>query len=140
MNTRNKRQKEVIRLVAAGLLAAAAAHMALALAGMPGLLAASSTDVFGIILSAVKISWSAVGFVGGAYVLYNAASMVNATCLNKSRVAAIGALILPFLGLNGIITAFALLPLGAIAVVLLRRAEWKAAFDGEPALHVSMEI
>jgi len=138
MNT-TQRQKEVINLVAAGLLAAAAAHMGLSLLSIPHLLASSSSDLLGIVLTTLKISWSAAGFVGGAYVLYNAISMVNAKCFNKARVAAIGALILPLLGVNGIITAFALLPVGAIAVVLLRSEHWKAAFHGDVQLPVQAE-
>jgi len=130
---------EIINLVAAGLLAAAGAHMGLSLLSMPGLLASTTTDVFGIVLTYLKITWSAVGFMGGAYVLYNAVSMVNARCFNKARVASVGALVLPFLGLQGIVTAFALLPLGAIAVVLLRRAEWKAAFGAESEFAGSLE-
>ncbi len=132
MTNITKRQKEVINLVAAGLLAAAAAHMGLSLLSMPRLLAASASDLVSIILTAIKISWCAVGFIGSAYVIYNAVSMLNAKCFNKARIAAIGALILPLLGVNGIITAFALLPIGALAVVLLRKAEWQAAFARQP--------
>lgn len=140
MNTNTTPQQiEKINYLAAGLLTAAGAHMILSLLGIPGLLASSTPGFLGILLTALKVSWSAAGFLAGAYVAYNAFFMVNARDFQKARVAAIGALVLPLLGMTGIITAFALIPVGALTLVVLRQPEWKAAFGYQVEGEIEVE-
>ncbi len=45
-----------------------------------------------------------------------------------ARIAALGAMVLPFLGPIGAVTIFALLPLGIVSFVASRSGDWKIAF------------
>jgi hypothetical protein len=119
---------EKINLLAAALLMAAAIHTFLDLLGIPHVLAAARPGVFGIVLTILKLTLAVGGALGGAYVGYNALAMFNARSFGKARMAAMGAVALPFVGLCGMITGFILIPAGAACLFLLRLPDWKAAF------------
>jgi hypothetical protein len=130
MNTTTPQLITKINAVAAALLLAAGAHTFLCLCATPALLAPSTNGILGIILAALKLSWTSVGAMAGAYVFYNAAHMIGARSFQKARIAAVGVL--------GAITAFALVPAGALAFLLLRQPDWKAAFADTPRLPASV--
>jgi hypothetical protein len=132
MNTNTPQLITKINAVAAALLLAAGAHTFLCLCATPALLAPATNGTLGIIFAAMKLSWTSVGAIAGAYVFYNAAHMIRARSFQKARIAAVGALALPLFGVLGPITAFALLPAGTLAFVLLRQPDWKAAFADTP--------
>jgi hypothetical protein len=137
MNTTTPQLITKINAVAAALLLAAGAHTFLCLYATPALLTPSTNGTLGIIFAALKLSWTSVGAIAGAYVFYNAAHMIRARSFQKARVAAIGALALPLFGVLGPITAFALVPAGLAAFLLLRHPDWKAAFADTPRIPAS---
>ncbi len=140
MNTHaTPQQIEKLNYLGTGLLAATGAHVVLIALSVSGMLAASSSGFLGILLTALKVTWTAAGFFGAAFVAYNTFFMLNARDYQKARIAAIGALVLPFFGASGIITAFALIPLGGIAFYLFRQPEWKAVFGVEEAVPAPVE-
>jgi hypothetical protein len=135
MNTNaTPQQIEKLNYLATGLLAAAGAHIVLIVLSVSGMLAASSPGFLGILVTVLKVSWTAAGFFGAAYVAYNTFFMLNGRDYHKARIAAIGALVLPLFGASGVITAFALIPLGGIALYLFRQPAWKAVFGIEEAV------
>jgi hypothetical protein len=129
-----------INFLAVGLLTAAGIHMALNLLSVSAVLASAHAGPLGITFTALKLSWTVAGFLAGAYVGYNAIFMVNARDFTKARMAAIGALILPLVGVTGLITGFALIPLGAAILLLFRLPEWKAAFGIETPASLDLEV
>jgi hypothetical protein len=129
-----------INFLAVGLMTASGVHMALNLLSISAVLASAHAGLLGITLTALKLSWTVAGFLAGAYVAYNAIFMLHARDFAKTRIAAIGAILLPLVGVTGLITGFALVPLGAAVLLLLRLPEWKAAFGIETAAPLDLEI
>ena len=68
------------------------------------------------------------GVLGGGFVALQSLSVFKGKDYGKARMAAIGTLVLPIVGLTGGITAFALVPIGAAAWWLLRQPAWQAGF------------
>lgn len=131
MQTPTSSSVENLRYIAAGLMAAAGAHLLLCVATMPGLMAAPAAGFAGVAFKAAKILWTLAGIAGAAFVGGHAFSVLSARSHAKARVAALGAIVLPLMATNGVITAFALVPVGVLTLVLLRQPQFRAAFaDG----------
>jgi hypothetical protein len=129
MNTTSQ-LTEKINLLAVTLLSAAAIHIAFCLFGIPHILASAKPGI-GILVTAIKLTLSVGGILGGAYVGYNGFFMFNARSFAKARLAALGAIVLPFIGLCGLITGFILIPSGAACLLLFRLPEWRNVFTDE---------
>lgn len=134
MHTPHPSHAENLRYVAAGLIAAAGAHLLLCVATLPALMAAPAPDFATIAFKAAKVLWTLAGIAGAAFVGGHAFSLLGMRSHAQARLAALGALALPLVATNGAITAFALVPAGVIALVMLRRPEYRSAFpDGMEA-------
>ena len=128
MDTGNTSMGDKLDMLGAALMTASAGHGLLCIATLPGLIEAPHTGVLGGALKVLGILWTTAGAVAAEYVALRAFSIFKGRDYEKARKAALGALVLPFIGLTGGVTAFALLPIGGAAWWLLRQAEWRAAF------------
>ena len=137
--TSTPQQGERINLLAAGLITAVGGHLLLNLLGLPKLFTLPAPGFMAILVAALKVFWTLAGLGAGAYVIYNASFMVNARSYTKAKIAARGALVLPLFGLAGAITGFALVPVGALAMLLLRQPHWMAAFDDVEIVYENSE-
>jgi hypothetical protein len=91
----------------------------------------ATTPYDGIASLALKtalVLWAGVGVAAAIYVGLKVAGMFNGKSYANARKGAIGAMILPLFGTVGSVTAFALIPAGALAFALLRRADWRYDF------------
>jgi hypothetical protein len=141
MNTTTTSQLvDKINFLAVGLITAAGIHMALNLFSVSSVLASAHAGLLGIIFTALKLSWTVAGFLAGGYVAYNTWFMFHARDFTKARTAAIGALVLPLVGITGLITGFALIPLGAAILLLFRLPNWQAAFGIEVPVQPENEV
>ena len=134
MHTPESTRTENLQYVAAGVLTAVVAHALLCIATLPALMASPAIGAVAIGFKAAKVLWTLAGIAAASFVGYQASFFFGARSHAKARLAAIGALILPLIATNGVITAFALLPAGAIAFAILRQPQFRALFpDGEAA-------
>ena len=112
-------------------MTASAGHGLLCVATLPGLIGAPTNGVLGGALKVLGIVWTIAGAGAAGYVALQALSIFKGKDYNNAQLAALGALALPFVGLTGGVTAFALIPIGGAAWWLLRQPAWKAAFEEE---------
>lgn len=117
-----------INLAAAGLLAASIAHLLFSLGSIPGLMASQQPGFLGIAFAVIRVLWTMVAVLGATFVIYGAIAMLNARSYVKAKNAALGAMVLPLLGANGLLAALVLTPLGAGIWLLLRNEAVKASF------------
>lgn len=115
-------------MLGAALITASAAHGLLCLATLPGLIDAPSEGFIGGAVKVLGTLWTIAGVLAGGYVALQTLSVFNGKDYAKARLAAIGTLGLPVVGLVGGVTAFALVPIGAAAWWLLRQPSWQAGF------------
>ena len=130
---------EKLNLLGAALITAAAAHGLLCLASLPGLIAAPAAGFAAVSLKTAGIIWTLAGVATAGFAGWLASSILNGRSLVRSRKAALITLILPFIGLSGGVTAFALLPIGGLAWYLFRLPEWQAAFADSAVLEAATE-
>lgn len=128
MDTGNTSLRDKLDMLGAALMTASAGHGLLCLATLPGLTEAPHDGILGGALKVLGILWTAAGAVAAGYVAIQAFSVMKGRDYEKARIAAYGALVLPFIGLVGGVTAFALIPIGVTAWWFLRDPAWKAAF------------
>lgn len=115
-------------MLGAALITGSAAHGLLCLAALPGLMQAPYAGFIGGAGKILGILWTIAGVLGGGFVALQSLSVFKGKDYAKARVAAIGTLVLPIVGLTGGVTAFALVPIGAAAWWLLRQPAWQAGF------------
>jgi hypothetical protein len=130
---------EKLNLLGAAMITATAAHGLFCLATLPGLI---NTPTLGFIATAVKlagVTWSLAGIAAAGYAAFQSAAVLNGRSLAAARKAAVATLILPLIGLTGGVTAFALLPIGAVAFFLFRSADWQSAFADHAVLEAAAE-
>ena len=130
---------EKLNLLGAALITATAAHGLLCLASLPGLIAAPAAGFAAVSLKTAGIAWTLAGVAGAGYAGWLASSIFHGRSLTRSRKAAVTGLLLPLLGVTGGITAFALLPISALAWHLFRLPEWQAFFADSAALEAAAE-
>ena len=128
MDTGNTSIGDKLDMLGAALMTASAGHGLLCIATLPGLIETPHTGILGGALKVLGILWTTAGAVAAGYVTLRAYSIFKGRDYEKAQKAALGALVLPFIGLTGGVTAFALLPIGGAAWWLLRQPDWKAAF------------
>ncbi len=134
MHTPNQQRIENLNYAAAGLMTAAGTHLLLCVATLPGLMSAPAAGYGEIAFKSAKVLWTLAGIGGAGFVGCHAAFLLGARSYQKARLAAFGALLLPLIATNGIVTAFALVPAAVVALALLRQPAYRAAFpDGEIA-------
>lgn len=132
---------EKLNMLAAGLITALAVHALFSVAAIPAAIGAPHDTLLLAVGKALRLLWNIAGIGAAAYLAFNAAGMINGRNYNQSRMAGYGALLLPLLGAPGLVTAFALLPLGLLATYLLRQPDWQALFsDRFPAEMAVQEI
>jgi len=120
-----------INCIAAALIACAGIHVLLCLLAFPDVLGAEASGFLRLLGKALSIGWYAAGVGGGVALIVCACFLINRRDYPKARMAGYGALLLPLLGGTGVITAWALLPLGMLLVFLLRTEAWREAFRSE---------
>ena len=130
---------EKLNMLGAALITATAAHGLLCLASLPGVINAPAAGFVAIALKCAGIIWSVAGVAAAGYAAWLGYSIINGRSLLRSQKAARLTLLLPLVGLTGGVTAFALLPIGALALYLFRSAEWQAAFADSAVLEAAME-
>jgi hypothetical protein len=128
MHASNPSQNEKLNYIAAAIISAAGIHVMLSALALPGIFALPAAGMAEIAMKAAKIAWTLAGVAGGAFVAFQALSIIQGRSFRKGRLAAMGALALPLLGVSGPITAWPLLPVGIIALALLHSPGWKEAF------------
>ena len=128
MDTGNTPIWEKLDMLGAALMTASVGHGLLCLATLPGLIEAPYSGVLGGAVKVLGIVWTIAGVVAAGYVAVQALSIFKGKNYEKAYRAAIGTLALPFIGLTGGVTAFALVPFGAAAWWLLRQPSWQAGF------------
>lgn len=126
-------------MIGAALMTATGAHALLCLATMPSLLNSPATGFVAIALKTAGIIWNLAGMGAGIYAALQSFAIINARSLAKAQKAAIAALVLPLIGLTGGVTAFALLPIGAVAFFLFKSADWQMAFADFAVLEAAAE-
>ncbi len=131
---------EKLNYFAAALLTVAGIHTLLSLLSLPGALATGDGAQYAGIWRLLRITFLLLGVAGGAVVSYFACFVINGRSFRKARLAALGAMALPFLGPIGAVTIFALLPLGIVSFVASRSGDWKSAFSDVQANEQEMEL
>ena len=86
----------------------------------------------GLLFKGALILWTLLGIPAAAYVGIKSAGLFNGRNYSDARCGAIGTMFLPLLGQPGAVTAFALVPAGIMALVLLKRQDWRVTFQPEP--------
>jgi hypothetical protein len=122
---------EKLNMLAAGLVTAQAVHILMSIAALPGIFARGNGTTSGILMTGATTAWTIAGIVGGIFLAVQAIGFFNGASCRQARFAAAGSLALPLLGAAGAVTAFALIPLGILSLILLRQSEWQLLFrDG----------
>jgi hypothetical protein len=119
---------ENLKLLGAAIITGSTAHALLCLATLPGLVGAPYTGFIGGGAKVAGIVWTVAGVLAGIFVALQALAIFRRRDLDQARMAAVGVLVLPSLGLVGGISAFALVPLGVGAYWLLRQPAWYGQF------------
>jgi hypothetical protein len=130
---------EKLNLLGAAMMTATAAHGLFCLATLPGLLNAPTAGFIAMALKLAGVTWTVAGVAAACYVAFQSMAIFNGRSLARARNAAVATLILPLIGLTGGVTAFALLPIGALAYFLFRSADWQSAFADHAVLEAAAE-
>ena len=127
---------EKLTLLATGLITALVVHLLFSIAGVASAFSASNETFLLGLLKALRLVWNLAGIVGAGYLIVMAIGMIKGRHFTQARTAALGAIFLPLLGSHGLVSAFALLPIGLAATYLLKQTAWQSLFLGgfpEPA-------
>lgn len=123
-----KTQYDGVNCLGAGLITAVGGHVLLCAAALPKLFSMPHDGVVAVIAKVLLLLWTALGIPAGAFVIMKTTGIFNGRSYAEARRAAIGTMILSVVGTPGLVTAFALIPAGALALYLLNRPSWKAVF------------
>ncbi|RYD84445.1 MAG: hypothetical protein EOP84_05460 [Verrucomicrobiaceae bacterium] len=120
---------EKLNMLAAGLITALSVHALFCVAAMPAAMGASHDTILLAAAKALRILWNIAGIGAAAYLIMEATGMINGRSYAKARLAGFGALLLPLLGSPGLVTVFALLPIGLLTTYLLKQTDWQVLFQ-----------
>ena len=126
-------QDDHLNWLGAGLLTAVGAHGLLCAAALPGLIALPHEGGVAVLTKAALVIWTFVGIPAAAYVGMKIAGIFNGRSYADARLGVFGTMLLPLAGQPGAVTAFALIPAGILALLLLRQADRPIADAAEEA-------
>ena len=119
---------EKLNMLAAGLITALSIHALFCVAAMPAAIGASHDTLLLAAVKVLRLLWNIAGIGAAAYLILEATGMINGRSYAQARFAGFGALLLPLLGSPGLVTVFALLPIGLLTTYLLRQSDWQVLF------------